>query len=109
VRGAAGWIPADEFEDAIATCNLLPGPSSTQLAIYCASRVGGWPGALVGGPAFIFPGLLIIIALAAFFLSSSPPDWGRAAGAGGGAAVAASALRGRSSSLPPSPAAAPRC
>jgi len=52
-----GWIPADEFEDAIATCNLLPGPSSTQLAIYCASRVGGWPGARVGGAGFIVPGL----------------------------------------------------
>ena len=44
-----GRIPADEFEDAIAACNLLPGPASTQLAIYCAGRVGGLPGALVGG------------------------------------------------------------
>jgi chromate transporter len=88
-----GWIPAEEFEDAIATCNLLPGPSSTQLAIFCAGRVGGWPGALVGGAGFILPGLAIIIALAWLFLSSSPPDWVRAAGAGGGAAVAAVALR----------------
>jgi chromate transporter len=39
-----GRIAADEFEDAIAACNLLPGPSSTQLAIFCAGRVGGWPG-----------------------------------------------------------------
>jgi chromate transporter len=88
-----GWIPADEFEDAIAACNLLPGPSSTQLAIYCAGRVGGWRGALVGGAGFIVPGLAIIIALAALFLSSSPPDWVRAAGAGGGSAVAAVAVR----------------
>ena len=70
-----GWIPAEEFEDAIAACNLLPGPSSTQLAIFCAGRVGGWPGALVGGAGFIIPGLVVIIALAALFLSSSPPDW----------------------------------
>jgi chromate transporter len=88
-----GWIPADEFEDAIATCNLLPGPASTQLAIYCASRVGGWPGALVGGTGFILPGLATILTLAWLFLSSSPPDWVRAAGAGAGAAVAAVALR----------------
>jgi chromate transporter len=88
-----GWIPDDEFEDAIAACNLLPGPSSTQLAIYCAGRVGGWRGALVGGAGFIVPGLAIIIALAALFLSSSPPDWVRAAGAGGGSAVAAVAVR----------------
>jgi chromate transporter len=88
-----GWIPADEFEDAIAACNLLPGPSSTQLAIYCAGRVGGPPGALVGGAGFIVPGLAVIIALAALFLSSSPPGWVRAAGAGGGSAVAAVAVR----------------
>jgi chromate transporter len=87
------WIPADEFEDAIATCNLLPGPSSTQLAIYCAGRVAGWPGALVGGAGFILPGLAGILALAWLFLASSPPDWVRAAGAGGGAAVAAVAVR----------------
>jgi chromate transporter len=91
--GRRGWIPADEFEDAIAACNLLPGPSSTQLAIYCAGRVGGWRGALVGGAGFIVPGVAIIIALAALFLSSSPPDGVRAAGAGGGAAVAAVAVR----------------
>ena len=38
--GAAG-SSADEFEDAIAACNLLPGPASTQLAIYCAWRLRG--------------------------------------------------------------------
>ena len=55
-------------------CNLLPGPSSTQLAIYCASRVAGWPGALVGGAGFILPGLVIVLALSALFLGSAPPE-----------------------------------
>ena len=44
-----GWIEEVEFEDAIATCNLLPGPSSTQLAIFCGWRVRGRLGAVVGG------------------------------------------------------------
>ena len=39
-----GWIGRHEFEDAIAACNLLPGPASTQLAIFCAWRVGGAAG-----------------------------------------------------------------
>ena len=39
------WISPAEFEDAVATCNLLPGPSSTQLAIFTAWRVGGAAGA----------------------------------------------------------------
>ena len=51
-----GWIGAAEFEDAIAACNLLPGPASTQLAIFCAWRVRGRLGALVGGPRVHRPG-----------------------------------------------------
>src|ERR1700754_2683458 len=38
-----GWMDHHEFEDANAACSLLPGPSSTQLAIFCAYRVAGWP------------------------------------------------------------------
>ena len=49
------WLDAREFEDAVAACNLLPGPASTQLAIFCAWRVCGRPGALAGGAAFIVP------------------------------------------------------
>src|SRR3954462_9065100 len=47
-----GWLSEREFEDAIAACNLLPGPASTQLAIFCAWRVRGPLGALVGGLGF---------------------------------------------------------
>jgi chromate transporter len=97
-----GWIPADEFEDAIAACNLLPGPASTQLAIYCAGRAGGWRGAVTGGAGFILPGLATVLALAWLFLAESPPDAVRAAGAGAGAAVAAVALRAASDLAPPS-------
>src|SRR5690349_23086226 len=54
----AAWLSADEFEDAIAACNLLPGPASTQLATFCAWRLRGRVGAVVGGLAFILPGLV---------------------------------------------------
>ena len=86
------WIDAQEFEDAIAACNLLPGPASTQLAIFCAWRLRGRPGALVGGAAFIVPGLIVILALAVLFLGTSPPLWVLGAGAGAGAAVSAVAI-----------------
>jgi chromate transporter len=95
------WLEAREFEDAIAACNLLPGPASTQLAIFCAWRVRGRPGALVGGAAFILPGLILILALAALFLGS-PPEWIRGAGAGASAAVAAVAVHAGSALLPDS-------
>ncbi len=87
------WLTGTEFEDAVAACNLMPGPASTQLAIFCAWRVAGPIGAVVGGAAFILPGLAMILVLAAVFLAGSPPDWVRGAGAGAGAAVAAVAVR----------------
>jgi chromate transporter len=84
-----GWIDAREFEDANAACQLLPGPASTQLAIYCGQRVGGLPGALVGGLAFILPGLAMVLAIAAVALGDAPPEWILGIGAGAGAAVVA--------------------
>jgi chromate transporter len=97
-----GWLDDREFEDAIAATNLLPGPASTQLAIYCAWRLHGVPGALVGGVSFIVPGLVLILALSALFLAASPPEWVLGAGAGSGAAVAAVALQAAASLAPAS-------
>ena len=97
-----GWLDAAEFEDAIAACNLLPGPASTELAIFCAWRVRGRLGAVVGGLAFIVPGLIIILVLSALFLAGVPPLWVRGAGAGAGAAVAAVAVQAGWSLLGPS-------
>lgn len=85
------WIESTEFEDAVATTNLLPGPASTQLAIFCAWKLREVRGALLGGLCFIAPGLVIIIALAALFLAKHPMNWvlGAAGGAGAGVAVVA--------------------
>jgi chromate transporter len=97
-----GWLGPGDFEDAVAACNLLPGPASTQMAIYCAWRVRGRAGAVVGGAAFIVPGLVAIIALAALFLAGSPPAVVRGAGAGAGAAVAAVAVHAGAGLVAPS-------
>ncbi len=86
------WMDAKEFEDAIATTNLLPGPASTQLAIFCAWRLRRSAGALLGGLCFILPGLLLILGLSVVFLASHPPDLVLGAAAGAGAAVPAVAL-----------------
>jgi chromate transporter len=97
-----GWMDARSFEDANAACSLLPGPASTQLAIFCAYRAGGWPGAIVGGLAFVVPAVVLILALSVVFLAQAPPLWVRGAGAGAGAAVAAVALRAGIDLLGPS-------
>jgi chromate transporter len=96
------WIDEVEFEDAIAATNLLPGPASTQLAIFCAWRLRGWRGALVGGTCFICPGLAIIIVLSVIFLASNPPTWIKGAALGAGAAVAPVAISAALGLLPAS-------
>jgi chromate transporter len=87
------WLSDEQFERALAAVNLLPGPASTQLAIYCAWRLRGNRGALLGGLGFVLPGLIMILALSMLFLAGSPPTWVRGAGMGAGAAVAAVAVR----------------
>jgi chromate transporter len=86
------WLDARAFEDANAACSLLPGPASTQMAIFCAYRAAGPAGAIVGGLGFIVPAVVMILALSVLFLGHSPPSWVRGAGAGASAAVAAVAV-----------------
>jgi chromate transporter len=96
------WLSATEFEDGIAATNLLPGPASTQLAIFCAWRLGGTVGALVGGVCFIVPGLVAILALSALFFAAHPPLWVLGAAAGAGAAVPAVAVHASTELMPAS-------
>jgi len=87
-----GWLDPSEFEDGVAVVNLLPGPASTQLTIYCAWRLRGTAGALIGGACFILPGLVVILALASVFLAEHPPGFVAGAALGAGSAVPVVAL-----------------
>jgi chromate transporter len=102
VVGRERWMDSQEFEDANAACGLLPGPASTQLAIFCAYRVAGPAGAIVGGLGFIVPAVALVLALSLLFLAHSPPTWIRGAGAGAGAAVAAVAVHAARGLIGPS-------
>jgi chromate transporter len=102
VVGRMRWMDAREFEDANAACGLLPGPASTQLSIFCAYRVAGPAGAIVGGLGFIVPAVVLILALSLLFLAHAPPLWVRGAGAGAGAAVAAVAVQAARGLIGPS-------
>jgi chromate transporter len=95
-------MDAEAFEDANAVCSLLPGPASTELAIFCAYRIGGPGAAIVGGLCFIAPAVVLILALSALFLGHSPPLWVRGAGAGAGAAVAPVAVEAARGLMGPS-------
>ncbi len=58
------WITHEEFLDRLATANLIPGPSSTEVAIFVGQLKGGWRGLIVAGSCFIIPAALIVSAIA---------------------------------------------
>jgi len=58
------WITHEEFLDRLATANLIPGPSSTEVAIFVGQLKGGGRGLIVAGSCFIIPAALIVTALA---------------------------------------------
>lgn len=57
------WLSREEFLDLLSATNLIPGPSSTELAIHIGHRRAGWPGLIVAGVCFIVPAVLIVMTL----------------------------------------------
>ena len=68
VVGRRGWFTKPEFLELLGMVNLIPGPSSTQLAIFIGYRKAGWLGLLVAGCCFIFPAAAVTLALAYFYV-----------------------------------------
>jgi chromate transporter len=68
VVGARKWLTKEQFLDAFAFGNALPGPIATKLAGHVGYRVSGWLGAIVALLALTVPTILAMIALAAFYL-----------------------------------------
>jgi chromate transporter len=58
------WITRERFLDLLGSCNLLPGPSSTQVAMALGYTRAGWPGLAIAGACFITPAALFTLALA---------------------------------------------
>ena len=59
-----GWVSEERFLDLLGVANLIPGPTSTELAIYLGYLRAGWLGLLLAGMCFIGPAMLIVLALA---------------------------------------------
>src|ERR1035437_7651387 len=58
------WITQADFLDRLATANLIPGPSSTEVAIFVGQLKRGWRGLIVAGFCFIVPAGVIVLAMA---------------------------------------------
>jgi chromate transporter len=58
------WLTQEAFLDRLGAANLLPGPSSTELAIYIGYLQAGWAGLLLAGVCFILPAFLLVLGMA---------------------------------------------
>lgn len=58
------WLSRETFLDLLGASNLIPGPSSSELAIHIGYLRAGWMGLLVAGICFILPAAIIVAALA---------------------------------------------
>jgi chromate transporter len=54
------WLSREKFLDLLGASNLIPGPSSSELAIHIGYLRAGWAGLLIGGACFISPAAILV-------------------------------------------------
>jgi chromate transporter len=54
-----GWISSERFLDMMGAANLIPGPSSSELAVFIGYELAGPLGLLVAGLCFVLPAALL--------------------------------------------------
>jgi chromate transporter len=70
-----GWLSPEEFLDAFAFGNALPGPIATKLAGYVGYLVAGWPGAMSALAGTTLPTIVMMIALAQLYQRHRNHPW----------------------------------
>ena len=61
------WLDEPRFFELFAACQLIPGPSSTELAILLGYRRAGWRGLVLAGACFIAPAMAIMLVIAVVY------------------------------------------
>ncbi len=67
-----GWITREQFLDVLGMSNLIPGPTSTELAMHVGWHRAGWTGLIVAGLSFILPSALLVAGLAGIYVELGP-------------------------------------
>lgn len=62
-----GWLSRERFLDLLGLSSLLPGPSSTEVALGIGFERARWTGLLIAAFGFIVPASLIVLALAVLY------------------------------------------
>ena len=63
------WLSPERFLDLLGVSTLIPGPSSTELAIFIGYERAGWLGLVLAGVCFIFPAAVLVALLASVYVS----------------------------------------
>jgi chromate transporter len=67
------WLTAEEFSQTVALCQLLPGPTSSQVNFLVGLRHAGWRGAIASWVGFTLPSALVMFAVALFLPDTQNP------------------------------------
>lgn len=62
-----GWVTTEEFADALAIGNALPGPIAPQVSAYIGYKMAGTPGAISAVTGTILPTTLLMLVMVIFF------------------------------------------
>jgi chromate transporter len=62
-----GWLTSLAFLDLLSAANLLPGPSSTEVALGIGRERAGTRGMIVAGVSFIAPAAVLVLAIAMLY------------------------------------------
>ncbi len=57
------WVDEQGFLDFVGATNLIPGPNSTELAMFLGQHRAGWRGLIAAGTGFTFPAFMIVLLL----------------------------------------------
>jgi chromate transporter len=86
------WLTQDEFLEAVAIAQVLPGPTVGNLAGYLGYQLYGWAGAAGALACVTVPGGVLILALAALYFGGLPTALAVPVGRGVSAASAGIAV-----------------
>ncbi len=65
----AGWVTPEEFADAVAVGNALPGPIAPQVSAYVGYKMAGTPGAVVAAAGTVLPTTLLMLVMVIYFFA----------------------------------------
>ena len=74
----SGWTTPEEFADALAIGNALPGPIAPQVSAYIGYKMAGLPGAISGVTGTVLPTTVLMLIMVVLFFGIKDSPTGQA-------------------------------